>query len=133
MATGNAALGTARKAVCRGAGGHDGDELGGGSGDKERGGAVVVDGVAVMGREANPGAQPMLSIGLATKVYLRPGATDLRQGYEGLYQLVRTVMGQDPLSGEVYAFCNRGRTRLKLLVWDGSGLWLCAKRLEQGR
>jgi transposase len=41
-------------------------------------------------------------------------------------------MGQDPLSGEVYAFCNRGRTRLKLLVWDGSGLWLCAKRLEQG-
>jgi transposase len=74
----------------------------------------------------------MLSIGAATKVYLRAGPTDLRQGFEGLYQVVRGVMGHDPQSGSVFAFCNRSRTRLKLLVWDGNGLWLCTKRLEQG-
>lgn len=74
----------------------------------------------------------MLSIGSATKVYLRPGPTDLRQGFEGLYQTVRTVLGQDPLSGNVFAFCNRSRTRLKLLMWDTTGLWLCTKRLDAG-
>ena len=74
----------------------------------------------------------MLSIGPTTRVYLRPGATDLRLGFDGLYQVVRTVMGQDPQSGSVFAFCNRSRTRLKLLAWDGDGLWLCTKRLESG-
>ena len=74
----------------------------------------------------------MLSIGPTTRVYLRPGATDLRFGYEGLYQLVRTCLAQDPQSGHVFAFCNRSRTRLKLLVHDGSGLWLCSKRLDAG-
>jgi len=74
----------------------------------------------------------MLSIGPSTRVYLKSGPTDLRLGYEGLYQMVRCKLGQDPLSGHVFAFCNQSRTRLKLLVWDGSGLWLCSKRLEQG-
>lgn len=74
----------------------------------------------------------MLSIGPTTKVYLRPGVTDLRLGYEGLYQLVRTSLGQDPLSGHAFAFCNQSRTRLKLLLHDGSGLWLCSKRLDAG-
>lgn len=74
----------------------------------------------------------MLSIGPTTRVYLRPGRTDLRLGFDGLYQLVRTVMGEDPQSGSVFAFCNRSRTRLKLLAWDGDGLWVCAKRLESG-
>lgn len=75
----------------------------------------------------------MLSVGSTTKVYLRPGATDLRLGFEGLYQLARTTLGQDPVAtGHVFAFCNQHRTRLKLLLHDGTGLWVCAKRLEQG-
>jgi transposase len=74
----------------------------------------------------------MLSIGPRTKVFLRPGATDLRLGYEGLSQLARTGLGQDPQSGHVFAFCNHSRTRLKLLLHDGSGLWLCSKRLDSG-
>lgn len=68
----------------------------------------------------------------ATRVFIRSGPTDLRLGFDGLYGIVQTQLRQDPLSGHVFVFCNRSRTRVKLLSWDGSGLWLCAKRLESG-
>jgi transposase len=70
---------------------------------------------------------------LATKIYVAVEAVDMRKGFDGLYGLVRDELGQDPLSGHVFLFSNRTRTRLKALVWDGSGLWVCAKRLEKGR
>lgn len=57
----------------------------------------------------------------------------MRKGFEGLYGLVRDHLGQDPLSGHLFLFTNRTQTRLKVLAWDGSGLWVCAKRLEKGR
>jgi transposase len=47
--------------------------------------------------------------------------------------LVRDYLGQDPLSGHLFLFTNKTKTRLKALVWDGSGLWVCGKRLEKGR
>ncbi len=75
----------------------------------------------------------MFWLGPATKIYLAAGATDMRKGFEGLYGLVRDRLLCDPLSGHVFLFCNAQRNRLKLLVWDGSGLWVCAKRLEKGR
>jgi transposase len=75
----------------------------------------------------------MFGLGPATKVYLAAGSTDLRKGFEGLYGLVRDSLGLEPLSGHLVLFCNRERTRLKVLFWDGSGLWVCAKRLEKGR
>ena len=55
------------------------------------------------------------------------------KGFEGLHGLVRDHLGQDPLSGHLFLFTNKTKTRLKALVWDGSGLWVCAKRLEKGR
>jgi len=57
----------------------------------------------------------------------------MRKSFEGLYGLVRDTMGKDPLSGHLFLFANKTRTRLKILFWDGSGLWVCAKRLEKGR
>jgi transposase len=56
----------------------------------------------------------------------------MRKSFDGLSGAVRDVLGEDPLSGHVFAFCNRRRTILKLLVWDRSGYFLFAKRLEQG-
>ena len=75
----------------------------------------------------------MFALGPATKVYVATGATDMRKGFEGLFGLVRDELAQDPLSGHLFLFANRTRTRLKLLFWDASGLWVCAKRLEKGR
>ncbi len=57
----------------------------------------------------------------------------MRKGFEGLYGLVRDRLSSEPLSGHLFLFCNAQRNRLKVLVWDGTGLWVCAKRLEKGR
>ena len=74
----------------------------------------------------------MLSLGAGPRrVYLAVGATDLRKGFDGLYGLVRSRLEEDPLSGQLFVFCNAGRTRVKALYFDGSGLWLCAKRLAK--
>jgi len=75
----------------------------------------------------------MFGLGPATRIYLAAGATDMRKGFEGLYGLVRDRLLCEPLSGHIFLFSNAQRNRLKLLFWDGSGLWVCAKRLEKGR
>ena len=73
----------------------------------------------------------MMPIGPATRIYLAAGATDLRKSFEGLSDQVRHRFQEDPLSGHLFVFANRVRTRIKVLYWDGSGLWVCAKRLER--
>ena len=75
----------------------------------------------------------MISPGPATRVFLALGATDMRKGFEGLAGLVRAQLGEEPLSGHLFVFSNAARTRVKILFWDGSGLWVCGKRLERGR
>jgi transposase len=49
-----------------------------------------------------------------------------------LAAVVRGVIHDDPLSGHLFVFCNRRRDRLKVLLWEESGFWLMAKRLEKG-
>ena len=61
------------------------------------------------------------------------GATDLRKGFDGLYGIVRDRLGLEVRSGHLFLFANSRRNRLKILYWDGSGLWICSKRLERGR
>jgi transposase len=75
----------------------------------------------------------MLSLTAATRVLVALGPVDLRGGFNRLYGLVSDQLKENPLSGHLFVFSNRQRNRLKVLYWDGSGLWVCAKRLEQGR
>jgi transposase len=75
----------------------------------------------------------VFGLGAATRIYLAVGATDMRKGFDGLYGIVRDRLRCDPLSGHVFLFSNAQRNRLKVLFWDGSGLWVCSKRLEKGR
>jgi len=75
----------------------------------------------------------MLSWSVATKVLLAPGATDMRLGFNGLYSKSKHAMGCDPQAGHLFVFANAARDRVKVLYWDGSGFWVCAKRLESGR
>jgi transposase len=58
---------------------------------------------------------------------------DFRKGAEGLAALVREAMGADPFSGTVYVFRARRADRIKLIYWDGTGVCLFAKRLEDGK
>jgi transposase len=58
---------------------------------------------------------------------------DLRKGFDGLSALVTHTLERDPLSGDCYLFVNATRKRAKVLLWDGTGLCIYAKRLEQGR
>ena len=74
----------------------------------------------------------MLNCGAATRVYLASGVTDMRKSFNGLYAMVCGTLEADPLSGHLFVFCNRRRNRIKILYFDGSGLWVCAKRLERG-
>ncbi len=73
----------------------------------------------------------MLNVGSATRVFVATEPVDLRGSFNRLHALVAEVLRQDPLSGHLFCFTNRRRNRLKVLYWDGSGLWVCAKRLEK--
>lgn len=75
----------------------------------------------------------MIAWSSGTRVHLAVQPVDLRGSFNALSALVKNVLALDPLSGHVFVFTNRCRTRVKVLFWDGSGLWVCGKRLERGR
>ena len=74
----------------------------------------------------------MLSFSGALKVFVALEAVDLRKGFGALEGLVSERLGEDLRQGALFVFSNRRHTRLKILYFDGSGLWLLTKRLEQG-
>jgi len=74
----------------------------------------------------------MLTLGAGRRVFLASGPTDMRKSFDGLSGVVRLALHGDPKSGDLFVFCNRPRTRLKILCVDESGVWVCAKRLERG-
>ena len=74
----------------------------------------------------------MLTASTATRVFLAVGATDMRKSFDTLGAIVRNDLGADPTSGHLYVFCNKRCDRIKVLHFDGSGLWVSAKRLERG-
>ena len=69
----------------------------------------------------------------AVRVMMATRPVDFRKGVDGLAALVRESMGDDPFSGAVYVFRAKRADRVKLVFWDGTGVCLFAKRLEEGQ
>ena len=69
----------------------------------------------------------------STQVYVAVGNTDMRKSINGLSILVEQAMDLNPFSGELFVFCNRLRTIVKILYWDHNGFCLWHKRLEKDR
>ena len=74
----------------------------------------------------------MLSFTGSLRVFVALEPCDMRKGFDGLSGMVATKLNEDLQSGALFVFSNRSHTRLKIIYWDGSGLWLMAKRLEKG-
>ena len=64
-------------------------------------------------------------------IYVRPGFTDMRKAINGLSVMVHDLMNEDPLSGNLFLFCNKQRRILKAIYWDRNGFCLWQKRLEK--
>jgi len=75
----------------------------------------------------------MLNVPHSVKVFLALDPCDLRKSFNGLSAVVREQLRENPLEGGLFLFTNRRRNRLKILYWDGTGLWVLNKRLEKGR
>lgn len=74
----------------------------------------------------------MLSFAGNLRVFVALEPCDMRKSFNALQAVVTGKLGEDPMQGALFAFTNKSRTRLKLLYWDGTGLWILAKRLERG-
>ena len=74
----------------------------------------------------------MILPGGAYQVYLAPRPVDFRKGHAGSALVVQTVLGRDPYSGAIFVFRSKRGDRMKILVWDGTGMVLTYKVLEQG-
>ncbi len=67
------------------------------------------------------------------QVFLAVAPIDMRMGIDGLSLVVQQSLGLRLGEGQAFVFRNRCGNRIKLLVWDGTGVWLCQRRLHQGR
>jgi len=74
----------------------------------------------------------MIGLSSKHKYYFYTAACDMRKGFDGLSGIVTNLMGMNPLDGSVYVFINRGRNRMKMLVYEQGGFMLYYKRLEKG-
>jgi transposase len=74
----------------------------------------------------------MLNLG-RRRVFLCRKSVDMRKAFDSLSDLVRVELAMDPFQGDVFVFVGKDRTRAKVLIWEATGFWLCAKRLESAR
>lgn len=71
----------------------------------------------------------MIDLSKVENIYLAPGPTDLRKSIDGCSAIVQYSMFLDPFSPSIFIFCNRSKTTIKVLEWDGDGFWLHTKKL----
>lgn len=75
----------------------------------------------------------MLPIGPHTHIYLFPGVTDMRKSYDGLRAVIeQSSLELTPQCGHLFGFANKRRNMVRFLYWDGTGFWVCGKRLQSG-
>lgn len=74
----------------------------------------------------------MLTFPGSVKVFMATEPVDLRKSFTGLWAVTSNMLREDPTDGSLYVFTNKRRNRVKILYWDGTGLWVMIKRLEQG-
>ncbi len=75
----------------------------------------------------------MLQLTAQSRIFVAVEPADFRCGIDGLARVARERLQSDPFSGDVFVFCNRRATAVKILAYDGQGFWLCHKRLSDGR
>jgi len=75
----------------------------------------------------------MIQITAHMRILAAAAPVDFRKGIDSLCALCRQELQSDPFTGTLFVFVNRGRTALRILVYDGQGFWLCHKRLSKGR
>lgn len=66
------------------------------------------------------------------QIWLAVSPVDMRRGMDGLSSIVQQALGHSPCAGSAFVFRNRAGNRLRLLLWDGNGVWLCQRRLHRG-
>ena len=74
----------------------------------------------------------MIALNRRTKIFVCKEPTDMRASYDSLFSRVKSVLYKDPFSGHLFLFINAKRTTCKCLYYDGTGLVIISKRLEQG-
>ena len=75
----------------------------------------------------------MMGLPAGTKIWLAAGVTDMRKGFNGLSALVQSALHENPFSGQLFVFRGRRGDRVKVLWWDGQGLCLFYKCMEDGK
>jgi transposase len=75
----------------------------------------------------------MLGMTRQLRVWAYTSPVDMRKGFDSLFGLVRCELGRDPLEGDAFLFVSRSRRLAKVLLWDGTGLCIYAKRMERSR
>lgn len=75
----------------------------------------------------------MIALTPQMRVFLLVDSVDFRKGIDGLVQVSREKVKEDPFSGALFLFRNRRRTAIKGVIYDGQGFWLLMKRLSEGK
>jgi transposase len=73
----------------------------------------------------------MFNFATTQRIYLAVEPVDMRKQFNGLWALASEKLREDPFKGSLFVFTNKDRDRLKILYWDGSGVWVLAKRVER--
>ena len=74
----------------------------------------------------------MIQLTATSRIFLGIALLDFPKGIDGICASISRQFDLDPMNGSVFAFRNRRGTQIKLLFYDGTGFWLCIKRLSKG-